>query len=89
MIYFIVRVGLSLSLFGVIINYTMGNFTMLYMFYQATKWKSFMKIWEKHEETFLNPPYADEKTMKTFLRKVKIVGALIVGYTIGELWNFD
>lgn len=84
--YYIVRVGLSLSLFGVIINYAMGNFSMFYMFYYATKWKSFMLIWEKHEETFLFPPYSNETKTKSFVRKVKVIGAFIVGFSIGEIY---
>jgi hypothetical protein len=76
--------GLNFDLIGSLLHYFIAAFSMLYMFYQATKWKEFLRYWMKHGETFFYPPYSNLAMTKSFVKKVKIVGVFIIGYTISK-----
>jgi hypothetical protein len=76
--------GLDFDLIGSLLHYLIAAFSMLYMFHQATKWKDFVHFWMKHGETFFHPPYSNLAMTKAFVRKVKIVGLFIIGYTISK-----
>lgn len=78
--------GLNFDLIGSLLHYFIAVFTMAYMLYYARKWKNFMKVWNKHEEIFLFSPYSNRALTKSFVRKVRIVGFFIIGYTISKFF---
>lgn len=57
------------------------SFSAAYFFFLSIKWHELMSQWQKHEKTFLNPPYAN-KIHKRIILYFQFVAMIVIAFAV-------